>query len=219
MSESTIQSYWRLLIDLSLIVLTLIGGYLAVQSGRQRASLSSQVTRIEKRIGSFPISDPRLVHIQALETENPLEFKWRVYLPANFKMTRVVHSDSSASTRGRMHISNPKELIAKVQFRENNGRIECYSDFGPASSVMEFPQSLHAAVLSEKVDQLQIEQLGKNGLVTFAPNEEFTVLRITVPNELQESMKSRFDDLRQRSQSDEIIRLQFLKQAPLWNQR
>ncbi|MCY2982178.1 MAG: hypothetical protein NTY15_00900 [Planctomycetota bacterium] len=203
MSESTIKSYWRLLVDALIIVLTLIGGYLAVQSGRQRASLSSQVARIEKRIGTLPISDPRLVHIQALETENPLEFKWRVYLPANFKMTQVVHSDSSASTRGRMHLSDPKELIAKVQFRENNGRIECYSDFGPAFSVMEFPQSMHAAVLREKVDQLQIEQLGKNGLVTFEPDEEFTILRITVPIELQESMKSRFDNLQQGSESDE----------------
>ena len=185
-----------------------------MQSGQQRASLSSQVARIEKRIGTLPISDPRLVHIRALETENRLEFAWRIYFPANFKMMRVIYSDSSGSGWGRMQISNPKEIIAKVQFRENNGRVECYSDFGQASTVMELRQPIHAALLREKMDQLKIEQLGKDGLVTFEPDEEFTVLRITVPKDLQESMKSKFDDLRQGSQSDEIIKLQYLKQAP-----
>ena len=214
LQESIIKSYWRLLLDISLIVLTLVGGFFAVQSGRQRSLLSSQVARIEKRIGTLPISDPRLVHICALETENRLEFKWRIYLPANYKMTRFQQSNSSGSSSGGMHTANPTEMIARVHFREDNGQIECYSNFGSSSSLEAHQQSMHATMLREKVDQLKIEQLGKDGPVTFEPDEAFTILRITVPKELLESMKSRFDDLRQETLSDEIIRVQFLKQAP-----
>ena len=213
LSESTIKSYWRLLIDLSLIVLTLIGGYLAVQSGRQRALLSSQVARIEKRIGSFPISDPRLVHIQAIETENRLEFAWRIYLPANYKMTRVLQLNSSGSSSGEISTAKPFEMIARVFLREENGLVECFSSFGFANSVSRIQWPIYADAIREKRNQLKIEQLGKNKLVTFEPDDEFTLLRIAIPIEMIEEMKSK-DESGFKNLSGEIVRVQFLRQAP-----
>jgi len=118
--EPIIKIYWRLLIDVSLILLTLVGGVFAVQSGWQRYSLFSQITRTEKRIGSFPISYPKLAHIHAFETENPLKFAWRIYLPAKDKMTRVQRSSSSSSFSSGISLGNPTEMIAMYSDKSLN---------------------------------------------------------------------------------------------------
>jgi len=195
-------------------VLTLIGGFLALQSGWQRTSLSSQVGRIERRIGSFPISDPKLVHIQALEPESPMELAWRIYLPANYKMTRVQRTDSSGSTSFGVSLGNPTETIVRVRFRDNNGLVECFSNHGASSSFTGIQPPIYAAAILEKWNQLEIEQLGKDRLVTCEPDEEFTLLSIKIPGELLESMKSRFDNSIYGNLSGEITRVQFMKQAP-----
>jgi len=184
------------------------------QSGWQRTSRSSQVARIEKRIGSFPISDPKLVHIQALETENPKEFAWRIYFPANYKMTLVQRSNSSGSSSSGISFANPTETIFRVRFRENNGLVECFSNLGSSSSLTGIQPPIYAAAILKQWDRLEIEQPGKDRLVTCEPDQEFTFLSIKIPSELLESMKSRFDNLSYGNLSGEITRVQFVKQAP-----
>ncbi len=58
---------WSRTVSLLLLTIALIGGYFAWQSGQERAALLSQIARIEKRIGSFPIVDPALVHVLAID--------------------------------------------------------------------------------------------------------------------------------------------------------
>lgn len=65
----------------------------------------------------------------------------------------------------------------------------------------------------KKMNQLEIEQLGKTGLVTIEPDDEFTLLRIAIPSELLNELKSR-DESGIENLSGELIRVQFLKQAP-----
>ena len=195
-------------------MLILIGGFFALQSGSRRSFLSSQVARIEKRVGLFPISDPKLVHIQALEPENPMEFVWRIYLPANYKMTRVHRTDSSSSSSFGVSFGTPIETIVRVRIREKNGLVECFSDLGASSSLTGIQPPIYATTILEKWNQLEIKQLGKDRLVTCEPDEEFTLLSIKIPSELLESMKSKFDNSSYGNLSGEITRVQFMKQAP-----
>ncbi len=105
-------------------------------------------------------------------------------------------------------------MIARVRFRETNGNVECYSSFGVMGSSMGGQRPICAAAIREKLDQLEIEQLGKEGLVMFEPDEEFTLLRIAIPSPLLQEMKLTFDDSGFGNLSGEISRLQFLKHAP-----
>lgn len=208
------KSFRRPLFDALLILLTLVGGYFAVQSSRKRASLSDRVAGIEKSIGVFPISDPNLVYVQALETENPLEFAWRIYLPANYKMTRVLQSFSSGSTSSGGLNTNPTEFIARVIFREKNGMLECFSNFGNSSSVTGFQGPVYADAFQNNFNRLEIKQLGKTGQEALDPDKELTLLRISFSSDLQHAMKHKFADSIVGEFGSEIIRIQFLKHAP-----
>jgi len=118
------------LIDVSLILLALVGGFLALQSSRQRSSLSSQVDRIEKRIGSFPVSDPKLVHIQALET-NAVTGKYSGYV---FQTTRQSNASENATA------TSAAFEIAKVQCRASDEVAECQASLSATRVVNYFPE-------------------------------------------------------------------------------
>ncbi len=121
-----IKKLWLLKLDLFLILLALVGAYLALLTGIERASLTAHVTRVERRIGTFKITDPTLVQIQAVETDNPLEFAWRIYLPANYSTSIVQSFDSAGSTSSWSTNVNPTEFMARVILHESNGLLECY---------------------------------------------------------------------------------------------
>ncbi len=206
-----IKKLWQLKLDLILILFAIVGGYLALQSGMERASFTAHVTRIEKKIGTFKITDPTLIHIQAVETENPLEFAWRVYLPANYFMNLVQSSDTAGATSSWSTNVKPAEFMARVILRESNGLLECYSSFNSASSVRVFQGSLYAAAVREQFGRLNIEQLGKSELTTHAPNRDLTLLKISLPTELLQSMKLDFIDPNSNALTGEITKVQILK--------
>lgn len=209
-----INKLWRLKLELILVPFALVGVYLALQSGMERASFTAHVTRIEKKIGTFKITDPKLIHIQAVETENPLEFAWRIYLPANYSMKVVQSCDTAGATTSQSTRVTPTEFIARVMLRESNGLLECYSSFNASGSLQGFQGSLYAAAVREQFGRLKIEQLGKSGPTTYQPNEDLTLLKISLPPELLQSMKLNFTDPNSNTLTGEIIQVEFLKPPP-----
>lgn len=108
----------RKAIDLILLLAILVGGALAWTSGRERAKLTKEYTRLARTAG-----DPAKVHLVALDTGEPLHFAWRVYYPANYRavLTNSLGVQSSSST------SNPTEAILRLRFFENDrGLLEVY---------------------------------------------------------------------------------------------
>lgn len=206
---------WTRIVSLLLLTIALIGGYYAWQSGTERAGLLSQIARIEKRIGSFPIVDPTLVHVQAIETQQPLEFAWRIYLPANFKMTRVqTFNQSGSSSWGSSSSSVASEFIARVVLREHNGSLECFTSFNHSSGVSSTQSPIHTVAIREHWNNLNIDQLGKPTLAIFQPDEETTLLRIALPSELFESLKSKLKDSMNPYMTEDLLQIRFVKQAP-----
>jgi len=205
---------WSRTVSFVLLTITLIGGYFAWQSGQERAALLSQIARIEKRIGSFPIVDPTLVHVRAIDTQQPLEFAWRIYLPAHFKMTNAQTFDPSGTNYYHYSGSEPSEFIARVILREHNGSMECYTSFNFSSGVSSTQNPLHLIAIREQWEHLHIEQLGKPELAKFQPNEEMPLLRISLPSELFESLKLKHKDSKSQSMTEDLLQIRFVKRAP-----
>ncbi len=205
---------WSRSVSLLLLTISLIGGYYAWQSGTERAGLMSQIARIEKRIGSFPIVDPTLVHVLAIETQQPLEFAWRIYLPANFKMTRVQTFNQSGSSSWGSSRSDASEFIARVVLREHNGSLECFNSFNSSSGLSSTQSPIHAIAIREHWKNLKIDQLGKPTLAIIQPDEETTLLRISLPSELFESLNLKHKDSSNPSMTEDLLQIRFVKQAP-----
>ena len=205
---------WTRIVNLLLLTIALIGGYFAWQSGQERAALLSHIASIEKRIGSFPIVDPTLVHVQAIDSQQPLEFAWRIYLPANYQMTLHQSFDPYGSSSWGGSASEPAEFIARVVLREKNGSVACYTSLNNSSGVSGTNSTIHSVAIREQWDHLQIEQLGKPALAIIQPDEEMTLLRISLPSELFESLKLKLKDSINPSMTENLLQIRFVKRGP-----
>lgn len=214
LDRATMANLWTRIVSLLLLTIALIGGYFAWQSGLKRAGLLSQIARIEKRIGAFSVVDPALVHVQAIATQEPLEFAWRIYLPLNYKMTLRQKFDQSGSISWGSSITEPSEFIARVVLREHKGSLECYTSFHTGSGVSSTQSPIHNTAIREHWKQLQMEQLGKPTLAIIQPAEEMTLLRISLPSELFESLKLKHKESSNSSMTEDLLQIRLVKRAP-----
>ena len=137
--------------------------------------------------GDLPISDVSKVHVRALETGERLHFAWRVYLPANYRAVVWNASGSSSSWH-----SDSCQFIARVRLRENEqGMLQAYTRFSGGSSCMGLGDSMLAELLHDHWDKIQVEQLGASGLAVIAPGQSAVLLRLTLPDELQQASREK----------------------------
>lgn len=168
-------------LDLVLLLMALVGGILAFQTGRQQSCLRVEHERLSRITGDLPISDASKVHVRALETGEKLHFAWRVYLPPNYQLEMRYGSGTSSSWR-----SDACQFIARVRFRENEqGLLQVYTSFSGGSGCMSLGDRSLAELLCDHWDNIQVEQLGANDLVAIERDLSAVFLRLTLPDELR----------------------------------
>jgi hypothetical protein len=180
----------RRVVELVLIVVIAIGGFLAWRTDQERGRLQRAYDRLSRKAGDLEIGDPTRVHVRAIPTGEPLHFAWRVYLPANYP-ARVHVSTGHSSAHGGGSRSQPQEFIARVRFREDeNGVLHVYSKFANGSSRMGVGDRAFATLLRGRWNKVVPEQLGANGLVAIEPDRTMTLLRLRLPEDIQEGAKT-----------------------------
>lgn len=168
-------------LDILLLLIIAIGGVYAWKSGQERSRLRARYNRLASITGDPKITDPARVHIQALETDDPMHFAWRMYYPANY--TQLIASRDGV---GSSWSSDANEFIGRLRFRmSDQGYLDCYEHFSGGSSRGSVVSGPTAKFLVEHWNELQIEQLGADGLAVIDPKETVTLLQITIPEELQ----------------------------------
>jgi hypothetical protein len=173
-------------LDLFLLLVIIIGGILAWQTGRERSRLSERHARLVRVTGDLPITDPSQVHIQALETDQPMEFAWRVYYPANY--AQVLRHPNGGSSRSPSTTST--EFIARVAFRrDDRGIMNVYTHFEGSSGRFSFGDESLAELLRNHWDKLRVEQIGSPALTALKPDRPATLLRLTMSEELQDEAR------------------------------
>jgi hypothetical protein len=181
--------------DVILLPVVFIGGLLTWQAARERSRLSERYARLARITGDHPIADPSKVHLQALDTDEPMHFAWRVYLPPNY--TTVVtgrcfsEEVSSRSWVGPSPGTGPSDFIGRVRFRvePQEGAMQVSTRFGRGESVRGIAHKALAERLRAGWDRVRVEQLGAPGLAVLEPNQPAVLLRLTLPDDLQEEAR------------------------------
>jgi hypothetical protein len=169
-----------------IVAAILVGGALAIRSGQKHSGLRAEYRRLATAVGELNVEDPEKIWIVALDTGDPMHFAWRVYLPANFKL-QVNHSSGSFSSS----YSDPMEFIARVRFRgDDDDAIHVYKQFGSGSSLMRYAHNESARFVRDHWEQLQVEQLGADGMVAVDREEAVDLFRIRLPDTLREQAQA-----------------------------
>jgi hypothetical protein len=168
--------------DVLLLIVIAVGGVYVWKTGQERSRLEARYHRLAAITGDLKITDPTRLYFQALETDDPMHFAWRGYLPPNYARTLSVDGFVSSSSPRGPH----DEFIGRVRFRANErGELEVYSHFAGHSSRGTIASGPFAKLLKDHWKELQVEQLGTNGLTVAAPDKTVTLLRIRLPDEFQ----------------------------------
>jgi hypothetical protein len=177
----------RRFLEFVLIAIVFVGAVFSWQTGRERSRTFAEYKRLERMTGYLSIPDPSKVYARALETEDPLHFAWRIYLPPKYKQIVRYHSGSSSSWR-----SDATEIIGRVRFREDErGVLSVYTRFSGGSGMSSIGDKTLVEFLREYQGQIQIEQLGKNEAAVIEPNQSAVLLKLTLPEHLHEQARMR----------------------------
>ncbi|MCL4203010.1 MAG: hypothetical protein KJ000_10955 [Pirellulaceae bacterium] len=174
-------------INIILVLAALYGAYLAVSEEQLRRELSVQHRTLAAETGYLDITDPDKVHVVALPSEDPLHFRWRIYLPANYE---AMWQTNNWGEDGNTSTGPAENFIAQVRFRENeSGYVMVFRDMkiGGVGSVGG-PEL--QTLLSGKWDQIERVQLGANGPVVVEPDEVATLLQLRMPESMASEAES-----------------------------
>ncbi len=168
--------------DLLLLLAILIGGALAWRSARERARLWESYDRLSRKVGDLAVADPSRVYLQAMKTDDPMSFAWRIYTPPGYK--QLLKSNSGGTMSGWS--SDARDFIFRVRFREDkDGPIQVYTQFQGGSSRMSLGDKALAEIVRGRWDRLRVEQLGAGGLVTLDADRPTALLKLTMPDDMQ----------------------------------
>lgn len=179
------------IIEIVLIVVIVIGGFLLWRTTVQRDELQREHDRLAAKIGVLVIKDPAQVHIRAIDTGDPLSFAWRAYFPANYQWSYTTSSGSGGSSS-----SSPQEAILRVRIREIDGQLMLYTRFCGGSGLMSIGSAKLLEILKKNPDALQnlvVECLAADGPISFAADEAQTLVKISLPPDLQAEAKQKLD--------------------------
>lgn len=171
--------------DILLLIVILVGGVYVWKSGQERSRLTARYARLAGITGDLKITDPTKLHFQALETDDPMHFAWRMYFPPSYK--QVLHSPS---TGGTSWSSGASEFIGRVRFRLNEqGYLDVYTHFAGGSSRTSNVNGALAKLFSDHWDKIKVEQLGAHGLTVLDPDKTVPLLQLKLTDEFQAEAK------------------------------
>jgi hypothetical protein len=176
------------LFDCLIIGCIVIGGVQAWRSGLERGRLSERLARLVRKTGDVQIADETKVHFKALETEDPLEFAWRVYFPRNYRGTLKERFAGGAAE----FAASSSEYIARVRVRHHESdKMSIYSHFGSGSRWMEFEDKSLAELLRGRWGTLIVEQLGAPEVAMIKPDQQVVLLRLRLPEDIEQMARAK----------------------------
>ena len=181
----------RILTNLILFVIAVVGAVSAFRASLEHRKLDAEHRRLTLAVGRLPIEDPNKWHVTATETEDPLDFRWRIYAPANvhWNWRYATGRGGSGSSMGSGR-SAPRNEVARVRFkRAPDGAWQMWLKSGHGSSFSTVGNPAWLRVL-EDPSKLIIHQLGKDEIVVADVDEVMTLLKIEVPDDVLKSFEA-----------------------------
>jgi hypothetical protein len=169
-------------LEIVLLLIVVVGGGLAWQTGWERARLTRERDRLAKLTGDMTITDPAMLHIRAIETGTPLDFAWRIYVPPNFQLIRT----ENAGVKGSSRSSAANDFVARVRFRrDDQGFLQVFTRFANGNTHGKIGDESLATLLQDRWDEIRVEQLGTTGTVRMTAGESAVLLRLSLPDDIR----------------------------------
>lgn len=198
-----------------LIATTLLaGGYLLYQQWDLR-SLHAEYDPLAAKYGGDVAVDPSNYHITRIPTADPMRFVWRIYAPPDAKISSVAIFGGGSSSGSSM--SWDTEFISQICFRPTDDQVEVFQQVYGGSSLSRAGGKAVAKLFQDHWHELNIESFGEDGRLNEIPvAEPVTVLKITVPKEVQQQLEPETLDelLQQFNMVDDGVIFQFTFGTP-----
>ncbi len=173
----------RRIISSMLVVLLLFGLGSAYMAESGNARLRADYARMYQVGGDLDAPDPTKVYIQTLPGEDPLDFRWRVHVPAKYSF----HLTGPGG--GQQTNQSPSDFVVRFRLKQDvAGAITCYftrdglGTFMDHTGYRQDPEL--GAWLVAHLNDLEIRQVGKQGVETFDATDHIELLTIHVPEEV-----------------------------------
>ncbi len=159
-----------------LLLLTIIAGvYFLTQASTKYNATRDEYTRLTAKVGTLQIVDATKVHVLALETGEPLDFAWQVYVPANFNWEWQTQQFQRSTSRSTGKTQAASVELVRVRFRKIDGQWHLWNKLLGSSGAT----SSSDAELLERPELLSVQQLGVGEVKVIEPDEVVTLLSIT----------------------------------------
>lgn len=178
---SSLKDFMIRWINITLALLAVCGHIIAFRESSVNTKLLDEYRTLAAETGYLDVLDAGKVHVVALPTEDPLHFRWRIYLPEKRTVFwQTSHwSDSGSSSTG------PIDFVAQVRIRtDEDGLVRVFTDLGAHSSVVSLGGRELCDFMRDRWDTIEISQLGLNGLAAVEPENGSTLLRLQLPKEI-----------------------------------
>lgn len=194
------------LLDFLLIALIVVGSFFAWLTGSKRYELSKTFERLSRKTGDLSIADLSLIYVQALPTQEPLHFAWRVYLPPNYNLNVRARSGGMSSFAS----AGARDFIARVRLRENeNGQMEIYTHFAGGASRSGIGDVELCKLLHGRWGKIRVEQLGADQLAALNPSRSAVLLKLTMPDEMIAEARKVLPEHAQKAWVPELFKMEF----------
>ncbi len=169
-----------------LLILAVVGGFLAFRSQSLASQYRSKRLALESEIGELKIEDPTKYYVQLLKSDDPLELRWRIYIPNvnDFRSYAIGRDPTSGSfNSGGGGFSQSGEAIYTVRMTPSPSgpNISILSRMSMHRSSSIISSNTHNATVHNqlmKLDMSTWEIAGKDGVESFDADEFRWLLRV-----------------------------------------
>lgn len=175
-----------------LLIATAVGACYAWPIQVEAGRLHAKRLDLQRRVGEMPISDPAKYHAMFLKNENPMEFRWRIYVPEKTATTLTIESrfpgGASSSTSGVTNSADPAlEGLVTVTLHptDNNSSVEIRTRYRMKHSRGTSSMHVQDEVVQRMVNTQDISSwrvAGADGVETYSREEMIWLLAIETAN-------------------------------------
>ena len=175
------------LINITLSFLAIVGAIAAFRESSSNEGLMKEYRALAAETGYLDVSDSSKVHVVALPSEDPLHFRWRIYLPNKCSINWRTNQwgDVSDSSTG------PSDFIAQVRLRiDDGGYVRVFKDLEAYGGVGSLGGREFQEFMLERWHEVEIMQLGSDGPASLDPEDVTTLLRIQMTKKMADEAES-----------------------------
>ncbi len=188
------------LIESLLLILAIVGGVLAIKSQSLASQYRSKRMALEAEIGDLKIDDPSKYYVQLLKSDDPLEFRWRIYIPkgddfCNYAIGHDPIGNSFRSGGGRTSESGEAIYAIRMTPLPSSSAISILSRMSIQRSSSSMISTTQNAIVHDQLlknDLSTWEIAGKDRVESFNADEFRWLLRIRTDFN---ASKDRYDGL------------------------